>query len=115
MGPVFFLIALAAAMPTTDLNEICQGAKVGALPEDRASAMRSCVDDEKVARDQLQQAWPHFSGKARQNCAETKGVAFSYVELLTCLKMQSGGDEFNKPRAPLATQSLAPAAVGQRP
>jgi hypothetical protein len=112
--PVLFLIALAASMPTVDLNTICQSAKVVALPEDQASAVQSCVDDEKAARAQLQQKWGLFSAKARGACAESPGIAFSYLELLTCLEMQSG-DQFNKPQVPPVTPSPSPAIQSKAP
>jgi hypothetical protein len=90
-------VPLAASMPTTNLDKICQSAKVGALPEDQASAFQACVRDEQAARDQLRQKWGRFSATARGNCAETPGIAFSYTELLTCLEMQMGND-FDKPQ-----------------
>ena len=120
MTPVIFLVALTASMPTTNLDSMCQSAKAAALPgQDQTSAFQSCVQDEKAARDELQQKWSHFSGNARETCAEPKGVTFSYVELLTCLEMQPGS-EFNGPRTPPLTPSPAspskvPAATGQKP
>jgi hypothetical protein len=120
MVPVFFLMALAASMPTSNLDKICQNAKVGALPgQDEASAFQACIADEKTARDQLQQKWRQFSASARGTCAETPGSSFSYVELLTCLEMLSGS-EFNKPQTPPVTPSpstgtTTPDAAGQKP
>jgi hypothetical protein len=92
MAPVFILVALAASLPTTSLESVCEGAKVGSLPEDQASAFQVCVQDEKAARDELQKKWGHFSVSMRETCAEPAGVMFSYVELLTCLEMQPGSD-----------------------
>src|SRR5882724_2429639 len=92
MAPVLLLVALAASVPMTSLDSICQGAKVGSLPEDQTSAFRVCVQDERAARDELQRKWGHFTTNMRETCAEPAGVTFSYVELLTCLEMQPGGD-----------------------
>jgi hypothetical protein len=72
-------------------NELCQSAKAAALPgQDEASGFQSCLQDEKTARDELRQKWDRFSANERETCAEPPGVTFSYVELLTCLEMQSG-------------------------
>jgi hypothetical protein len=92
MAPVALLVALAAFMPTSSLDNVCQGAKVGSLPEDQVSAFQVCVLDERAARDELQRKWGHFSANMRETCAEPGGVTFSYVELLTCLEMQPGSD-----------------------
>jgi hypothetical protein len=100
MTSVVFLMALALTMPTTNLNSTCQGAKVGALPgEDQTSAFQNCLQDERTARDALKQKWGHYSASARETCAEPKDVTFSYVELLTCMEMQSGSFG-NKPQTP---------------
>jgi hypothetical protein len=103
MTSVIFLMTLALTMPTTNLDSVCQSAKVAALPgQDQASAFQSCLRDEKTARDELQQKWGHFSVNARETCAEPQGVTFSYVELLTCLEMQSGSVG-EKPQTPALT------------
>jgi hypothetical protein len=122
MTPMIFLVALTTSMPMTNLDSVCHSAKEGALPgQDQASAFQSCLQDEKTARDELQQKWGHFSASARETCAEPKGVTFSYVELLTCLEMQTGS-EFNQPQTPPLTPQSSPAtqskpadAVGQKP
>jgi hypothetical protein len=92
MTSMFLLVALAAFAPTTALDSICQGAKAGLPPGDQAGAFQTCVQDEGAARDELRQKWSHFSANMRETCAEPPGVTFSYVELLTCLEMQPGGD-----------------------
>jgi hypothetical protein len=105
MAPVFLLVALAAFVPTTSLDSVCQGAKVGSLPEDQASAFQVCVQDERAARDELGRKWEHFSANMRETCAEPAGATFSYVELLTCLEMQPGSDlaDFPIPQMPPLT------------
>jgi hypothetical protein len=92
MGPVFLLIALAAFAPTTSLDNVCQGARIGLPPEDQARAVDVCVQDERTAREELQRKWARYSADMRETCAEPAGVTFSYVELLTCLEMQPGSD-----------------------
>jgi hypothetical protein len=96
-GALTILPHLAAAagadsLPTASVESICRDAQSAALPESKAAAYRSCMQDEGAARDELRQKWAHYSAAARSNCAEpSQGVAISYVELQTCLDMQSGG------------------------
>jgi hypothetical protein len=92
MGTALLLVALAAFVPTTSLDGVCQGAKIGLPPEDQARAVQVCIQDESAARDELQRKWAHYSANMRETCAEPAGVSFSYVELLTCLEMQPGSD-----------------------
>jgi hypothetical protein len=89
---IFLLAALGASIPPANINKICASSQVDALPEDRASALRGCVGDETLARDQLRRDWGRYSSADKTNCAETPGMQFSYVELLTCLQMQRGGN-----------------------
>lgn len=86
------IVALADSLPTASIESICRGAQSAALPESKAAAYRSCLQEEGAARDELRQKWAHYSAEARASCAEpSQGVAISYVELQTCLDMQSGG------------------------
>jgi hypothetical protein len=89
---MFLLAALGASIPQANINKICASSQVDMLPEDRASALRGCVGDETSARDQLRGEWGRYSAADKVNCAETPGMQFSYVELLTCLEMQRGGN-----------------------
>jgi hypothetical protein len=103
---MFLLAALGASIPSANINKICASSQVGALPEDRASALRGCVGDETSARDQLRGEWGRYTAADKTNCAETPGMQFSYVELLTCLEMQRGGN-FSA-GSPAATQLRTP-------
>jgi hypothetical protein len=101
MTPLYFLIALAASMPATNIDNACQATKTGAAPSDQKNAFESCVHDESAARDERKQKWGSFSVASKNDCAEPKGGPFSYVELLTCLEMQPGSDfAAPKPMAP---------------
>jgi len=92
MLTIFLLVALGNSIPQADVNKICASAQVDVLPEDRASALRGCVGDETLARDQLRRGWGGYSAADKRNCAETPGMQFSYVELLTCIEMQHGSN-----------------------
>ena len=106
MTPVLIVMLLAASVPNVDPQKICQNARTAALPEDKESAFDSCVHDEQAAREQLQQKWGKFSANARATCAEPQASMTSYVEMLTCLEMQSGAD-FTTGR-PSAPDAVAP-------
>jgi hypothetical protein len=109
------VMLLAASVPNVDPQKICQNARTAALPEDKASAFDSCVKDEQAAREQLQQKWAKFSANARATCAEPQASMTSYVEMLTCLEMQSGSDfATGKPPSP-AMEPETPDAPGQKP
>jgi hypothetical protein len=86
---IFLLAALGPSIPQVDVNKICQNVGVESLPEDRAKATRGCVGDETLARDQIRREWGRYSTADKGNCASTPGMQFSYVELLTCMEMQT--------------------------
>ncbi len=115
MTPLIFLVAMAAsvgAMPATDPHKICQDARAAALSEDQTSAYDSCIHDEQAARDQLKQNWSHFSADARATCSEPEAVSVSYVEVLTCMEMESGKNFSGgtPPQAPAGSPPPKPGA-----
>ncbi len=85
------IVALADSLPTASIESICRDAQSAALPESKAAAYQSCLHEEGAALDQLRQKWARYSPEARMTCAEPRGVPISYVELQTCLEMQTGG------------------------
>jgi hypothetical protein len=99
MTPLLFLLVLAGSVPNVDPKHICLDARNAATPEDKASAYDSCIQDEQAARQQLSQKWATFSANARATCAEPDASMTSYVEMLTCLEMQSGSN-FGSGRPP---------------
>ena len=91
MASFVLVVALAASFPNIDIHNACHKAEVSAIPEKRASVVESCVREEEKARGILSQKWAEFSSSARQSCTEANGgFQYSYVELLTCLQVQSG-------------------------
>ena len=92
VASLLLVAALATSLPTVDIKAICSSAQAAALPEERSRAFDSCVNEEQAAFNQLKQKWTQYSRVAHENCAEFRGMSLSYVELLTCLQMQSGGD-----------------------
>jgi hypothetical protein len=99
-------IAAADSLPTASISSICRDAQAAALPESKAAAYDSCVRDERAAFNELRQKWARYPAAARISCAEPSGVPVSYVELQTCLDMQSGGSLTREGPAPGGSPSL---------
>jgi hypothetical protein len=86
------VVMVADGPPNFDMARTCRldlsatfGLSTG--PQDK-----SCIRDERNARQQLQKQWSKFPATARANCAsqESIGGTPSYVSLLTCLQMANG-------------------------
>jgi hypothetical protein len=93
MAPLLLSGALASSMPTLDVRSLCRDVRSLALPEDQGLAYESCLQDEQTAREQLQQRWTQFTADARDSCGEvSEGMRASYVEMLTCLEMETESD-----------------------
>jgi len=87
------IVLAADGPPKFDVERTCRpAAAAGVLPGRDSSA---CQNDEKGARDKLQQEWAQFSATQRNQCAgfARLGSAPSYVELLTCLEMAKQSSE----------------------
>jgi hypothetical protein len=92
VAALVLVFALGSSVPNIGLQQTCRGAQQGALPEDRANAFQSCLHDEQTARSQLTRVWNRIPADIRQSCTdEATGISPSYVELLTCLEMRTGG------------------------
>jgi hypothetical protein len=107
------VVALAASVPNIEVHSACHKAEVMAVPDKRASVVESCVREEEKARGILSQTWTGFSSGARQTCSEANGgIQYSYVELLTCLQVQSGSNlDADLLRKPLDSLPAAPSAA----
>jgi hypothetical protein len=86
--PIVLLAAFPAAhaadkIPDLDMARECrfEGSVLG--------NEQQCIQDEKVAREQLQKEWGQFSAGDKRQCqnAATMAGTASYVELVTCLEM----------------------------
>ena len=85
---------------------------------DEKSAYDGCVRDELAARDQIRKEWAKFSADARDTCSAPGAVSISYVEVLTCLEMESGADFSGAAQPSITSRPLAdPAqpAAGKKP
>ena len=122
MTPLIFLAALAAAtnaIPNVEPQKICQDARAAAATEDQNTAYDACIRDEQAARDQLRKNWARYPASARSTCSGQEAVLPSYVEVLTCIEMQSGanfsGASPNSSIAPSPVQPAAPDAAARKP
>jgi hypothetical protein len=112
MTPLIFLIALASGMPTATPENICRSTLSTEVSTDPKLAFSACVKDELTARAQMKKDWNRYSADARANCSQSGAFSVSYVEMLTCLEMQSGAN-FRATMMPAAeepTPAVPPAA-----
>jgi hypothetical protein len=83
------VVTVADRVPTFDIARSCKLdlAATAGLSDDQS--LKSCVSDEKKARQQLASQWSTFSGSSKAECIpqESIGGTPSYVSLLTCLQM----------------------------
>lgn len=84
-------LALAAAaqaepVPNLDVERSCRAAQDYGATGDREQTFKSCMLDEKEAKDQLTKKWSQFKAADRRACAPARPSP-SYVEMLTCLEM----------------------------
>ncbi len=96
--PVFIaashLVLAAEDVPRLNVEPSCRAATMESRghPGDRSAA--ACLQDEQVARGNLQKEWSTYSAADRERCLRLsdQGGMPSYVELLTCLQIakQSG-------------------------
>jgi hypothetical protein len=83
------VVTVADKVPTFDIARSCKldVAATAGLAVDQS--VKSCVSDEKRARQQLASQWSKFSGSSKAECIpqESIGGTPSYVSLLTCLQL----------------------------
>jgi hypothetical protein len=92
------VIAVADDVPKFDIARGCKIDSASAFDPNAGlnATIKRCVDDEQLAKDQLQTQWSGFANSDRVMCTrETVGekgddssTPPSYVELLTCLQDQ---------------------------
>jgi hypothetical protein len=90
MHALLLLLALSNGAPNLPIDKICASAKDAALQEDKKGSYDACVRDESSARDTLRQQWRQFPASVHADCTFSAGITESYVEMLTCMQMESG-------------------------
>jgi len=83
------VVTVADRVPAFDIDRSCKldVAATAGLSIDQS--LKSCVSDEKRARQKLASQWSRFSAAGKAECIpqESIGGTPSYVSLLTCLQM----------------------------
>ena len=82
------VVAVADRVPTFDIARSCK-LDVAATGLSVDQSIKSCVNDERKARQQLTSQWSKFSASSKAECIpqESIGGTPSYVSLLTCLQL----------------------------
>ena len=99
--PVLLLgsqVVLAAdRVPQLDFTLSCKSAGTGSLmgPSAGTRNAQSCEQDERDARNKLDQVWTSYAAPERDRCTRlsTLGGSPSYVELLTCLEIAKAAQQ----------------------
>ena len=78
----------ADELPTFDIVRNCKAEAAGSVDD----AGASCTKDETEAKSELTNGWSQFDPSQKRFCIGESGTGGdqSYVELLTCLEMQTG-------------------------
>jgi hypothetical protein len=82
------IVTVADGLPKFDISRSCKldVAATAGLTVDQS--IKSCINDEQKARQQLAGQWSKFPAASRASCTsqESIGGTPSYVSLLTCLQ-----------------------------
>ena len=79
-------------VPELDVKGSCTDAqKFSSQSDNKGGAFKGCMQDEMAARNQLAKSWNTFKPYDKQSCVEqARAPSPSYVEVLTCLEMNTG-------------------------
>ncbi len=102
-GPGLVLLAFLAlpsqaaprsynGVPELDVKGSCSDAqKFSTQSDNKNNAFNGCMQDELAAKNQLAKSWNKFKPYDKQSCVEqSRAPSPSYVEVLTCLEMNTG-------------------------
>ena len=83
------VVAVADGIPNFDITRSCKLDVAATTGLSVDESMKSCVNDERRAKQQLAGQWSKFPAPSRASCTsqESIGGTPSYVSLLTCLQM----------------------------
>jgi hypothetical protein len=83
------VVAVADRVPEFDIARSCKLDSAAAASISLDQSVKSCIKDEKRARQQLGSQWSKFSAASKAECVpqEQIGGTPSYVSLVTCLQM----------------------------
>lgn len=110
---------LAAAISTSSIPslDISAGCRPKSPIEDQAIDYKSCMREEQATKQKLVKEWGSYPAAARRQCvSDRSSLVDSYVELLTCIEMQSWKNEpAINPSGGAATGAKTGGAVGGSP
>ena len=118
--PLLFIALLATpahaaprttnGVPDLDVKGSCSDAqKFSAQSTDKGNAFDGCMQDERNAKAQLVKSWGNFKPYDRQSCVEQgRAPSPSYVEVLTCLEMNTGNISTGASSTPQTGGAQAP-------
>jgi hypothetical protein len=90
VAAILLAAALAASFPAIDVQRFCSALQAaGTSSEQQARAFESCIRDEEKSRTLLSENWGRFPADARQLCTGANHAPLSYLEIWTCLQVQS--------------------------
>jgi hypothetical protein len=83
------VVAVADQVPKFDIARSCKLDVAATTGLANGQPVKSCVNDEQRAQQQLESQWSTFPAASRAQCSsmEAIGDTPSYVSLLTCLQM----------------------------
>lgn len=113
-------LILAAAVSASSIPslDISAGCKPQSPAEDQDINYKSCVQDEQATRQKLTKEWGTYPATARRECvSDRSSLVNSYVELLTCIEMQTWKNDPNtmNPSDGSTNGARAGGAVGGSP
>lgn len=91
-------LILAAVVSTSPIPslDISAGCKPQSPMEDQDNNYKSCMQDEEATKQKLAKEWSSYPVAARQECVSDRpSLVNSYVELLTCIEMQTWKNDPN--------------------
>jgi hypothetical protein len=87
MIALFLIGAMATSLPSLDISRGCrpESQEMGQITD-----YSSCMQDEQSTRQKLAREWSSYPAGARDDCLRDRdSLLNSYVELLTCIEMQT--------------------------
>ncbi|HLJ71728.1 MAG TPA: hypothetical protein VKU03_10440 [Roseiarcus sp.] len=108
-------LILAAAVSTSSIPslDISTGCKPQGSVEGQITDYKSCMQDEEATKQKLTKEWASYPIAARRECVSDRpSLVNSYVELLTCIEMETWKSE---PAVTNPSGEAAGAAMGARP
>jgi hypothetical protein len=110
-------LILAAAVSTSPIPslDISAGCKPQSPAEDQGVNYKSCVRDEQATKQKLTKEWGTYPVAAKRECvSDRSSLVNSYVELLTCIEMQTWKNDPNALN-PSGGSAAGPGGLGGSP